>query len=244
MVPIWLHDLAIAHLLFGGLCAFIIMADEVRHPQHMWIMNVVWPVTALFGTGWILWQYFTYGRLATRAKVHAAMQRHDVPPNRRLTPFPVMVANGALHCGSGCALGDICAEWLIFAVPAVAVAFGWHSLFGARIFAGWLLDYLLAYLFGIAFQYFTIAPMQGLAPGRGIVAAIKADTLSITSWQIGMYSFMAVAYFVIFRIGFGIRLETDTAEFWFVMQIAMVFGFLTTYPANWWLLKSGIKEPM
>jgi hypothetical protein len=28
------------------------------------------------------------------------------------------------------------------------------------------------------------------------------------------------------------------------MQIAMVAGFVTAYPVNWWLIKSGIKEKM
>ena len=177
MIPSWLHNLSIAYLSLGAFTAAIIVADEHRHPQHMWIMNVVWPVTALFGTVWIGWQYFTYGRLAT----HAAMEQKQEPPNRRCTPFPVIVANGALHCGSGCTLGDILAEWLAFAVPAVAVAFGWRSLFGEKIFAVWVVDYIFAYLFGIVFQYFTIAPMRGLSFGQGIIAAVKADTLSLTA---------------------------------------------------------------
>jgi hypothetical protein len=233
-----------SYLALGAVCAAIIAADEAGHPQHMGIMNVVWPVTALFGTGWVAWQYFAYGRLATHEKAHAARERDEEPPNKRLTPFPVMVANGALHCGSGCTLGDICAEWLVFAVPAVAVAFGWHGLFGDKIFAAWVVDYLFAYAFGVVFQYFTIAPMRGLSLGRGVLAAIKADTLSLTAWQVGMYGFMAVAHFVIFRIGFGAKLETNTPEFWFMMQIAMLFGFATAYPVNWWLLRSGVKERM
>ena len=53
MVPGWFHDLSIAVLVLALLCTVAIAADEVRHPQHMWIMNVVWPVTALFGT--VLW---------------------------------------------------------------------------------------------------------------------------------------------------------------------------------------------
>jgi len=32
--------------------------------------------------------------------------------------------------------------------------------------------------------------------------------------------------------------------FWFMMQIGMIFGFLTTYPANWLLVKWGIKSGM
>ncbi|BAY10011.1 DUF4396 domain-containing protein [Calothrix sp. NIES-2098] len=32
--------------------------------------------------------------------------------------------------------------------------------------------------------------------------------------------------------------------FWFMMQIGMVCGFLTSYPVNWWLLSKKIKEVM
>ena len=50
------------------------------------------------------------------------------------------------------------AEWFIFFVPL--------TLFGRHIFAAWVIDYRLAFLFGIAFQYFTIQPMRQLSPGR------------------------------------------------------------------------------
>lgn len=208
MVPEWLHVLSVAYLCFGAVCAGGLALDLSRNPQHMWIMNVVWPVAALFGTAWILWQYFTYGRLAAREKAQAAMRKGLDPPNRTCTPFWVMVSNGALHCGSGCTLGDICAEWLVFAVPAVAIAFGWQCIFADKIFAVWIVDYLFAYALGVMFQYFTIAPMRGLSVGQGIIAAIKADTLSLTAWQIGMYGFMALAYFAIFQGALGTRLRT------------------------------------
>lgn len=248
MVPAWLHELSIAYLSFGWCCAAVIAADLLQHPQHMWIMNAVWPITALFGTAWILWQYLSYGRLASQKKTHNAKnrrnERHGEPATKRLTPFPIMVGNSALHCGSGCTLGDICAEWLAFACPAIAAALGWQSLFPDKIFAVWILDYAFAYAFGIVFQYFTIAPMRGLSFGAGIVAAVKADTLSLTAWQVGMYGFMAIAYFGIFRAGLGVRLHVNSFEFWFMMQIAMLAGFVTSYPANWWLITHGFKEEM
>lgn len=244
MVPAWLHGLSIAYLFLGWFCSGVVAADLLRHPQHMWIMNVVWPVTALFGTVWIVWQYFSYGRLASHESAPTAEERHEETPNKPVTPFPIIVANGTLHCGSGCVLGDICAEWLAFAFPAIAVAFGWQSLFSEKMFAVWILDYLFAYAFGIVFQYFTIAPMRGLSFAAGMVAAIKADTLSLTAWQIGMYAFMAIAFFAIFRAGFGVALEVNSFEFWFMMQIAMIAGFLTSYPVNWWLITHGFKERM
>ncbi|MGJ0451794.1 MAG: DUF4396 domain-containing protein [Methylocystis sp.] len=244
MTPAWLHDLSIFALVVGGLCALIIAVDEVVHPQHMWIMNVVWPVVALFGGPVSVWGYFKYGRLATKSATMEAKQEGREPPNKVLTPFPIVVAKGASHCGSGCTLGDICAEWLAFAFPAVAVWFGWGSLFEEKIFAVWVLDYIFAFLFGIAFQYFTIAPMRHLRPLEGLWQALKADTLSLTAWQIGMYGFMAFAYFYLFRVLLGMRLEVNSFEFWFMMQIAMICGFMTSYPINWFLIRSGIKEKM
>jgi len=98
----------------------------------------------------------------------------------------------------------------------------------------------VAFLIGITFQYHTIKPMQQLSPARGIVAALKADTLSLTAWQVGMYGWMAIATFAIF----GTELDSGKPVFWFMMQIAMLAGFLTSYPVNAWLVRAGIKERM
>lgn len=86
--------------------------------------------------------------------------------------------------------------------------------------------------------------MRDLSPGEGIVQAVKADALSLTAWQVGMYGFMAVAQFAIFRHAFGAKLEPVMPEFWFMMQIAMLAGFATSYPVNWWLIATGVKERM
>ncbi len=244
MIPVWLHALSIGALIMGALCAIILLADVVRHPQHMGIMNVVWPVVGLFAGPIALWGYFSYGRLATHEKAMPAMQRGEEPPSKKLTPFGVMVGKGAAHCGAGCTLGDIVAEWLCFAVPAIAVAFGFKSIFPDKIFAVWVVDYIFAFLFGIVFQYFTIAPMRGLGLWDGVIAAVKADTLSLTAWQLGMYGFMALAQFAYFRPLLGKPIEVNTPEFWFTMQLAMLAGFLTSYPVNWWLIETGIKEKM
>ncbi len=244
MVPEWLHVLSIISLVAGFICAAIIIYDETQHPQHMWIMNFVWPAVALFASVVALWGYWTVGRLAMHEIAHPAMEKGETPPHKAQTSFATKVAKGASHCGAGCTLGDICAEWLAFLVPAVAVWLGWHSLFETKMFSVWILDYIFAYVFGIVFQYYSIKPMRDLSVGQGIVQAIKADTLSLTSWQLGMYGFMAIAHFWIFGSLLGAELEVNSFEFWFMMQIAMIFGFMTAYPVNWWLIKSGVKEAM
>ena len=59
-----------------------------------------------------------------------------------------------------------------------------------------------------------------------------------------MYGFMAFAQFYLFRHLLGVRLEVASVEFWFMMQLAMLAGFVTSYPVNWWLISEGIKERM
>ncbi len=228
--PSWLHTLAVVSILVGFACAAIVIADEVRQPQKMRIMNVVWPLTTLFGS--VLWLafYWRFGRSSGE--------------RGRKVPMPVAVAKGASHCGAGCTLGDIIAEWGSVAVPAIPVLFGWHSLFAERTFAMWIPDYLVAFLIGIVFQYFTIAPMRNLGVRDGIVAAVKADFASITAWQVGMYGAMALGQFAWLKPAYGAMAEPNSWEFWFLMQIAMIAGFVTAYPVNWLLIAYGLKERM
>ena len=82
--------------------------------------------------------------------------------------------------------------------------------------------------------------MQHLPPGQGLLAALKADTLSLMAWQIGMYGWMAIVTFWLF----GHELRKGNPVFWFMMQIGMLAGFLTSYPINWWLVRRHIKEKM
>ncbi len=215
-----LHTIAVTSLTVSGLCSALILIDIARgRTQRMWIMNIVWPVTALYSGPVGLWAYVKVGRPPPHGGI-------------RKKPFWQSVGLSAMHCGSGCTLGDILAEWYLFLAPA--------TLFGSRIYAAWALDYVLAFSIGIGFQYFTIVPMRHLTVKKGIVAALKADTLSLSAWQIGMYGWMAIAVFGIF----GHEVSKTDPVFWFMMQIAMLLGFATSYPVNWWLLRRGIKEQM
>jgi hypothetical protein len=105
----------------------------------------------------------------------------------------------------------------------------------------YILDLPLAWIFGILFQYFAIAPLRGqvgkLAPLRD---AIKSDTLSVLSFEVGLFGWMALAHYVIWQP----PLPIDSAGHWFMMQVGMCLGFLTSWPVNRWLLVKGVKEPM
>jgi hypothetical protein len=229
----WVHALAVVSLVLAGISALVIAVDIlVGHRQKMWIMNVVWPLTALWSGPLGLYAYFKAGRLSTQKQAREAEERGEEPPGKR-KPFWQKVALGATHCGSGCTLGDLIAETLVLAVPV--------TLLGSHVFGTWGVDLILAFLLGIVFQYFTIAPMRDLGVKEGLVAAVKADTASLLAWQVGMYGGMAIALFAVYSPE---ALPKSGPVFWFMMQLAMFLGFLTSYPVNWWLLRSGLKEAM
>ncbi|MEX3960025.1 DUF4396 domain-containing protein [Trinickia sp. EG282A] len=196
-------------------------------------MNVVWPLTALFGSVVWLAAYYAWGR-------HVSRSNHG----RAKPPFPAMVLKGTSHCGAGCTLGDIIAEWAAFLFPVLAVWLGWHSVFAEKMFAVWIADFIVAFLLGVLFQYFTIQPMRDLSPWQGLLAALKADIASITAWQLGMYGLMAIIQLLWFMPSYGGIAKVASPEFWFAMQLAMLAGFATSYPVNWWLIRSGVKEKM
>lgn len=194
----------------------------------MWIMEAVWPVTALYFGPVAVWAYHRFGR----PKTHRWLAEHDheQPPDK---PGWAGTALGVSHCGAGCTLGDIIAEFVVFAFAL--------TLAGQTLFAAYIGDYVAAVILGVVFQYFAIAPMRGLGLRRGLIEATKADILSLTAFEIGLFGWMALMTFVFFT---DPHLEPNSPVYWFMMQLGMILGFATAWPANVWLIRRGIKETM
>ncbi len=53
------------------------------------------------------------------------------------------------------------------------------------------------------FQYFAIAPMRGLSFRKGLMEATKADVLSLTCFEVGLFGWMALMAFVFFPAAFA-----------------------------------------
>jgi Domain of unknown function (DUF4396) len=135
------------------------------------------------------------------------------------------------HCGAGSALGDVGGEWIVWAI-------GWMIGSTAALDPEYILDLPLAWTFGILFQYLVIAPLRGqvgeLAP---LGDAIESDTLSVLSFEVGLFGWMALAHYVLWGP------PIDSSSHWLTMQIGTTLGFLTSWPVNRWLLRKGVKEP-
>jgi hypothetical protein len=165
-----------------------------------------------------------------RPKSQRWQAEHGDPPDK---PGYASTAVGVSHCGAGCILGDIIAEFAVFGLGA--------SIAGMALGAEYVGDYLLAVLLGVGFQYFAIVPMRGLGVRKGLAEAAKADVLSLSAFEVGLFGWMALMYFVFFPRP---HLHPDDPVYWFLMQIGMVVGFFTAWPVNVWLIRRGIKEAM
>ena len=210
----WLIIVSWVAVILGLLTALAIAFDLTAHPQHMKIMNVVWPITGLYlpVLGWLL-----YADMARQKPMSMSMNRHAAHGGR---PFWKSVFVSTTHCAAGCVIGDIIGASIVFRA-------GW-TLFGERLYAEFLVLFVLAYIFGIAFQYLPIRAMRRISRRVALLEAIKADTLALT-----------VLYFQ-----FVPRPELTSPTYWFMMQIGLVLGFIASFPINWHLVPAGVKPGM
>ena len=112
-------------------------------------------------------------------------------------------------------------------------------VWGHAVFGNWMVDYVAALAIGVIFQYAAQAPTSDEPRAKVLWNSFRSAVLSLTCWQIGMYGWMAVSIFVLIPGG---AMHPDRWLFWWMMQIAMLCGFLTAYPANWVLIRQGLKE--
>lgn len=229
-----MNSIAIFFLASGVLLSIFVYVDTKKHKQSMPIMAIVWPLTMLWAS-WIgLAAYLSFGRpkgsiTPMVMDKNMSMDSDGMMMGDMQTKKPKWqgIALSTLHCGAGCVLADIIGETLA-------------GILGFTIIAGWVLDYILALIFGVYFQYMAIQQMGKVTLKMAINKAIKSDFLSLTAWQIGMYGFMGI-YLIHFTGG---SISKASFEFWFIMQIAMITGFIASYPMNILLIKKGLKHVM
>lgn len=213
----------------GILTGLVILADIIRHPQPMSVMNATWPITGLYFPIVGIWIYWRMGR-STRGGGHQHGHGHHHGHGDK--PLWQGVFVSTTHCGGGCTLGDSIAAPLVTALG--------FTVAGSVLLGHFVGEFIAAYLVGVLFQFLPIMGMGNRSPGRALIDAIKADTLSLVAFEIGMFGWMAIATYAFL----GGEPSVDSAVFWFMMQIAMVLGFATSYPANWWLVRRGVKHAM
>src|SRR5438128_6145123 len=103
MAPSWFDLVAWVALGLGFASALVIVADIVvlGNWQHMAIMNLAFPLTALYTGPIALWAYLARGRRMSRTR----MQMHLAGMEEGARDSLWQVSLPDSHCAAGCALG-------------------------------------------------------------------------------------------------------------------------------------------
>ena len=104
------------------------------------------------------------------------------------------------------------------------------------------LDVIAEYVAGFAVGLFVFQALCMKPSGDGnywstVKSTLLAEALSMNAMMAGMIPVM-----VILMSRDMSALEPSSVRFWGIMSLASVVGTATTYPANWWLVKHGLKH--
>jgi len=102
------------------------------------------------------------------------------------------------------------------------------------------LEYGLGFGFGwTIFQALFMRDMAGGSYRRSLASTFLPEFLSMNFLMAGMMPIASLG-----RIAVGGNFSPLTPEFWFVMSMALLAGFIVAYPINWWMVANGLKHGM
>jgi hypothetical protein len=137
------------------------------------------------------------------------------------------VLGSTMHCVAGDGVG-------ILAGAVIASLF--HVPKGADI----ALEYALGFGFGWSiFQSLFMRGMLGGSYMRALTSTFFPELLSMNCLMAGMVPAMILA-----MKSAPASHDPSGPAFWFVMSMALLVGFITAYPMNWWLVARHMKHGM
>lgn len=137
------------------------------------------------------------------------------------------VLGSTMHCVAGDGVG-------ILAGAVIA------SIFHLSKVADISLEYALGFGFGwTIFQALFMRDMAGGSYKRALSSTFLPELLSMNFLMAGMVPVMTWAMKIV-----PMGHHPSGPAFWFIMSMALLVGFITAYPMNWWLVSHHLKHGM
>src|SRR5882757_1443795 len=137
------------------------------------------------------------------------------------------VLGSTMHCVAGDGVGIIAGAVL-------------GSVFGIAGLKEVVLEYVLGFAFGwTIFQALFMRDMAGGSYLGALKSTFMSELLSMNLLMTGMMTTM-----MILRRYVPAADNPLTPNFWFVMSMALLVGFILAYPMNWWLVANHLKHGM
>ncbi|MEP7049835.1 MAG: DUF4396 domain-containing protein [Pseudomonadota bacterium] len=227
MSPEEIRDVALASLALALSSAAIIALDLAGgKKQEAPVMNLVWPLTALYAGPFAVIAYFWFGG-ASRASRNMVRSRPSLFPK---PPHWQQTVLSAAQAGAGSVLAGLLLGAAQFHWGAVHRSLGdWYAL-----------ATVAAFFLGLALQYFAVRSKRRLSPRERLWLAFKGDALGMLVFQMGACAWLCVSA----KALFDSEPDANDLVFWFTMQLGMLVGLALTYPVHWVLVRQGIKRPI
>lgn len=137
------------------------------------------------------------------------------------------VLGSTMHCVAGDGVGILAGA----VIAAVSQLSGFTDI---------ALEYVLGFGFGWSiFQALFMRSMAGGSYMRSLTGTFIPEFLSMNCLMAGMVPVMTVV-----MAHFPDSHNLSSPAFWFVMSMALLVGFVTAYPINWWLVSNHLKHGM
>lgn len=214
-IPEWLTPVSVVCIVLSLLSTLAIAADiyagRRRHPSLL--SELVWVSSGLYLGPVAVWWYAKQGRTSSGGNAPEVVESAEP-----------QTATALLPGGSASALAHL------LAVPAVA-ALGW-TIAGLAMWPMILVIAVLV-LVMLAVYEFLASRMPGSQAVRlSLGAAVFAAIVTVVAFDIGMVGWMLLLHFN------DAMPAVSDATFWFLMQVGVLVGLATGYPAVRWLLRS------
>jgi len=103
-----------------------------------------------------------------------------------------------------------------------------------------ILEYVLGFAFGwMIFQALFMRDTAGGSYKRALTSTFIPELLSMNLLMAGM-----VPTVMILKANIQSARDPTTPNFWFVMSMGLLVGFVIAYPMNWWLVANHLKHGM
>lgn len=220
-----LNQLALPFLLFGVCTALMILKDIFRHPHPVRIMNLIWPLTGLYMPfiGWLAWWYL--GRKPSRQLKLALLVPQKIHHH---AGWPTIFISTSLSAAA-CIFSEV------ITLPIITLLNHYHFLTPLWLQA--IICLAISLFSGLFLQFMAIKQRESLSFWRTLMTAFTTETFPLLVYQAGVFLFMGLALkFVLHQ-----QLDPLMTAFWFMLQLAMLTGFIFSWPANHFLIKRGLN---
>jgi len=222
-LPSWVTPLATVFIVLSVICAVVVAYDIYGrgHRQPVQIMEPVWVLSALWLGPFVLAPYAVIGR-------RRSTRWQAAHPGGREVGLPLAAATGSLAGGAASLVGHVVGVPLVLATGL--------SLFGVDMFAMIAVIAVLAIVMLLGFEYAVRGRLdRETAAGAGLGTALVVAVVTVVAFDLGMGGWMLLLHFN------GLIPPVTSISFLFLMQVGIVLGFITGYPAVALLLRRGAK---